>query len=245
MDGEIDAAVETFVRGYAFARSIPHPYLVKRAGAYWRLHDAPRKVDRFRNEEWIGYDAEPADLATAAADGSEGRYMITAISHELQAIRPAYRSLGFRLLGTEPMMVHPLTRIPRRSSPATIERVTAADRLHDLNRAARKRQLVPEHLQPDSPVLQYVALVEDAIVGWVQSIAVGNMTWCSNMAVLPNHRRLGIASALMAKMLRADRQRGATASVLLASSAGTPLYQAIGYRQIATALLVTPPRAVP
>lgn len=246
MDDEIEAAVETFARGYAFARSIPHPYLAVPMDRYWRLHDAPRSRDRYRNEEWIGYDAEPAHLATAARDGSSSRYVVSAITPAQradEALRSSYRSLGFRLLGTEPMMIHRLTRIPRPHSPATIERVTTTNLLQQLNRQARKRQLLPKHLEPDSTAAQYVALVDGAIVGWVQSITVGEMTWCSNMFVAPPHRRQGIASDLVTRMLRDDRKRGAVASVLQASSAGTPLYRTLGYRQIATTLLVAPHRA--
>ncbi len=89
---------------------------------------------------------------------------------------------------------------------------------------------------------QYVALIGGAIVGWVASITVDDATWCSNLHVQPAHRRRGIGRALMVRMLRDDRAAGAALSVLTASHSGAMLYPTIGYEQVATLLLFTPPR---
>ena len=84
-------------------------------------------------------------------------------------------------------MVHPLKRIPRAPVPMTVRRVdtqTLADRL---TKAARSRQILPEHLSKEAPLRCYVALHGDVPIGWVSSIVVSDSTWCSNMYVKPRH----------------------------------------------------------
>ena len=105
-------------------------------------------------------------------------------------------------------MVHELKRIPRFDSSVEILRVTTADLAERVNKAARSRQVLPEHLAKDSPLRQYVALVDDKPVGWVRSIDVEQATWCSDMYVMPEFHRRGIARAMMAQMLRDDRAHG-------------------------------------
>ncbi len=60
------------------------------------------------------------------------------------------------------------------------------------------------------------------------------------MFVLPQHRRRGIATALLAQLLRDDRAGGAPQAVLTASHAGAKLYLTLGYQQIGTLLLFNP-----
>jgi GNAT superfamily N-acetyltransferase len=147
---------------------------------------------------------------------------------------------------SEPLMVHRLRRIRRFDAPAKIERVTTRDVADRLAKAARKRQVLPEHLEADprdSLLRAYVALLDGDIVGWVRSIAAGDAAWCSDMNVKEPYRRRGIARAMLSRMLRDDRAAGARRAVLLASHAGAKLYPLVGYEQIATLLLFTPHRA--
>ncbi len=150
-------------------------------------------------------------------------------------MREGYKSLGYRLQTTEPLMAHNLKRIPNFTPPSgtEVERVTTqilADRLAKLTRA---RQILPEHFQNQS-VRQYIALAGDKIVGWVRSVEAGDSRWCSNMHVLPAYRRRGIARAMLSRMLRDDRQAGAKANVLTSSHVGAMLYPLLGYERLAT-----------
>jgi GNAT superfamily N-acetyltransferase len=157
-------------------------------------------------------------------------------------LRAAYKALGYRLRTTEPFMVHDLRQIPAGTAPARIERVLTTDGAARLAKAARQRPMAPKLLVENASVRQYVAWMDDEPVGWTRSVALGNATWCSSMFVRPEFRRLGIARALLGKMLRDDRAGGATLAVLLASHAGAKLYPTVGYRQIGTLLFLTPPR---
>ena len=49
----LEEAIEVFVKGFTFTRSLTHPYLGERIGSLWVMRDAPRKNNRYRSEEWV------------------------------------------------------------------------------------------------------------------------------------------------------------------------------------------------
>ncbi len=98
----------------------------------------------------------------------------------------------------------------------------------------------PIYFAATPPLRLYAAECAGEITGWVESIVCPAGTWCASMFVQPAHRRQGIASALLATMLRDDRRTGAPGNVLLATHAGAKLYATLGYRQLGTLLLYTP-----
>ena len=239
----MDHAIEVFARGFCFTRSFTHPYLAERVGRLWVVRDAPRKRGEYRREEWIGHGVTPEDIDRTARKHTRGRFAVCAIhgvNESDQSLRAGFKVLGYRLGGTEPVMVHELKRIPRFEAPVEIVRVTTEDLAERINKAARFRQILPEHLGTDTPLRQYTALVEDKPVGWVRSIDVEQATWCADMFVLSEFRRRGIARALMVQMLRDDRTHGSKLAVLTASHAGAKLYSIVGYKQIGTLMLYTP-----
>jgi GNAT superfamily N-acetyltransferase len=251
---DVDRAIEAFVRGFCFTRSFTHPYVAERVGPVWRMRDGPRRNAKdYRNEEWVAHGVEPAEVDRLVRSRARGGFAICAIHASDESdgpLRAGYKSLGYRLGTTEPLMVHRLKRIPQCNPPkdVQIERVTMQAVADRLARAAGRRQILPEYLTDgDAPLRQYVALAGDGEpVGWVRSIAAGEeMTWCSNMHVLPAFRRRGIGRAMLARMLRDDRAAGARAAVLLASYTGALLYPVVGYEQIGTLLLFTPRRRGP
>ena len=236
-------AIEVFARGFCFTRSLTHPYLAERVGQIWVVRDAPRKRGEYRREEWIAYGVTSEEIDETARKHTRGQFAVCAIygvNESDQLLREGFKALNYRLGGTEPIMVHELKRIPRFDSSVEILRVTTADLAERVNKAARSRQVLSEHLAKDSPLRQYVALVDDKPVGWVRSIDVEQATWCSDMYVMPEFRRRGIARAMMAQMLRDDRAHGSKLAVLTASHAGAKLYPIVGYKQIGTLMLYTP-----
>ena len=258
---EFERAIEVFARAWCFARSFTHPYLAERlptgapeghpGGSLWVLRDAERRSGKYRNEEWVSHGLAP-DRVHAAATGPQphrrGGYTVCAIhaaDEPDQPLRTGFKALDYRLMTTEPFMVHRLRRIPRVAAPATIRRVRTPELAQRLAKAARSRQILPENLGADAPQRQYVALIDGAIVGWVGSIAVEDATWCQNMFVQREFRRRGIARAMLCRLLRDDRAAGAKLAVLLASHTGAKLYTTVGYRQIGTLLLFSPPKRSP
>ncbi len=209
------------------------------------MRDAPRqKAADARREEWVATDEPPNKVHATLRARHRGRFALCVIvpagANEAE-VRAAYKMLGYRLAGTEAFMVHDLRRIPRVASPAKITRVLAPALADAVNQAAGWSQILPAHLQAAAPLRAYAARSGGKVVGWVRSGVCAHGTWCSSMFVQPAHRRQGIGSALLAKMLRDDRRHGTRQAVLLAGHAGAKLYAAMGYRRIGTLLLFNPP----
>ncbi|MDP6699443.1 MAG: hypothetical protein QGH25_07330 [Candidatus Latescibacteria bacterium] len=74
------------------------------------------------------------------------------------------------------------------------------------NKAARGRQIRPEHLVAEALLRCYAELVDGKVTGWVPIVDLGEINGCAGMYVEEEYRRR-IAWALMAKMLRDDRKR--------------------------------------
>lgn len=240
---EMETAIEVFVRGVGVTRSFTHPYLAEQVDGLWVMRDAPRKRRKYRTEEWVDYGDGVEKTDRVARRHAKGKIAVCAMldaGESDEALRAEYRSHGYRLLVTEPVMVHTLKRIPRFEQPLEIRRVLDEDLANRVNKAARARQTLAEHLEEGAPLRQYVALEKRTPVGWVRSIDTGPGTWCSDMYVKPKYRRRGIGRALMERMLRDDRQHGASLAVLTASHTGALLYPLVGYRQIGTLLLYSP-----
>jgi GNAT superfamily N-acetyltransferase len=234
----IERAVEGFIRGVCFCRSLTHPYLAKRVGRLWVARDGPRKSGNCRNEEWAAFGVKPAEVDRIVRREANGKFAICQMHRVGEAdeqMREEYKHLGYRLQTTEPLMVHSSKKIPRFEPPkgVEVERVMSQELADRLAKAARARQILPEHFESEA-VRQYVAMAGDKIVGWVRSVEAGEVRWCSNMHVLPAYRRRGIARAMMGRMLRDDCEAEAEANVLTASHVGAKLYPVVGYKHLAT-----------
>lgn len=241
----LQLALEVFARGFCFTRSFTHPYLAERVGGMWVTRDAPRRSGRYRGEEWIAHGLEPAEVVQVVNQRTRGRYTICAIcgaGESEEALRASYRALDYRLGSTQPLMVHRLRRIPRFASPTETVRVLDAGLANRVNKAARQRQILPEHLTPDAPCRLYAALIDDDPVGWVSSVEAVGSTYCANLYVRREFRRRGIGRALMRRMLRDDRRCGSQLAVLTASHTGALLYPLVGYEQVGTLFMYTPRR---
>lgn len=243
----IDLALEVFMRGFSFTRSFTHPYIPQKIErGVWMVGDAPRKSGIYRKDEYAAYGLSPEVLHEIAQKHSRNRYQICAFLKDGESdadLRSEFKALGYRLGATEAFMVNDLRAVPAASAPVGIKRVETQDEADRLAKAARTRQILPEHLSTKNPPLrEYMAVDGEEIVGWVGSVMVGKYQWCTNMHVVPSHRRRGIARALMARMLEDDRATGANANVLTASHAGSKLYPLVGYQQLGRLYIFTPPR---
>jgi GNAT superfamily N-acetyltransferase len=244
---DIEIAIEVFVRGHSVGRSQTYPYEVSRVGPAWVMRDAPRKNPRdYRKEEWIVHAVDPAEADATARRHARGRFFVCAMIADGEPdgpTRTAYKALGYRLLATEGFFVQRLKRVPAPPSPVSIQRVRTSDLAARLGKITRRRPIASNLLGDDAPFRQYVALDGEDIVGRVRSVDAAGATWCADMYVSPSHRRRGIGQALLAKMLRDDRARGSTCSVLTASHTGALLYPRVGYERIGTLYMFAPRRA--
>lgn len=249
MDTKLVAAaiIETFVRGFAITKSRTHPYVFEQVNGLWVMRDAPRKnAANNRKQEWIAYGIPAATVHQTVTTKSSGNRFLGVFvdSHEeINATRDSFKALGYRLLSTEFLFTHRLAKIQIRKSPATIVRMQTTEQSLQYAQEARI-QPMPDVLPADAIWWHYLAYVKNQIVGWVSSIKTETGShWVSNLVVREAHRRQGIASALLAKMLRDDRARGAQSSVLLASHTGALVYPKLGYQQTGVLLIFAPKKA--
>jgi GNAT superfamily N-acetyltransferase len=246
---EIEFAIEVFVRGHSAGKSRTHPYEASRMGPLWVMRDAPRGNPRdYRKEEWIAHGIDAREADAIARRETRGRFFVCAMVGEGEPDEPtraAYKALGYRLLATEGFFVQRLQRIPKLPSSVSIERVRTPARAAQLGKITRTRPIADELLGPNAPFRQYVALDGNEIVGRVRSVDAAGATWCSDMHVKESHRRRGIGQALLCRMLRDDRARGSSCSVLTASHTGALLYPRVGYERIGTLFMFVPRRARP
>lgn len=244
----IPQAIEVFARGFCFTRSFTFPYLPEQLQeGLWVVRDAPRTRGDYRKEEFIGYGLAPETLDALAKRHTRGRYHLCAIRSMEESdtpLRDGFKALGYRLMTTEPFMVHSLEPLSPVREPVPIVRVTTREAADTLARAAGSRQILPEYLEADPPPMrQYMALDGEKPVGWVGSVAAAGCGWCTNLFVAPDYRRRGIGSALLMRMLHEDRAAQTRANVLLASHAGAKLYPTVGYQQIGELLAFVPSRS--
>ena len=254
-NGEIEQALEVFVRGFALEKSRTHPYEFFRVGPLWVLRDAERRNPRdYRKEEWIAYGVAPAEVDRAARAATRGRFFVCALSVDPEKeaeLKAGYKAIGYRLLSTETLFVHRLKKIARPKPPAgkgtarspiTVEQVRTTEMAAQFGKATRTKPIPAEKLGKKAPFRQYVALENTKLVGWVRSVDAADSTWCSNMYVCPSHRRRGIGRVLLARMLQDDRRLGSRQSVLLSSHTGALLYPQVGYEALGTLFIFAPRR---
>jgi GNAT superfamily N-acetyltransferase len=83
---------------------------------------------------------------------------------------------------------------------------------------------------PDSAV--YLADLDGKTVGTVLTCDRDPDTEITFVATLPEARGRGIARRLLAHALERERERGKSASTLIATKLGYPVYTALGYRDV-------------
>ena len=77
-----------------------------------------------------------------------------------------------------------------------------------------------------------VAVVDSEPVGCALAHDEDGDCHITLVATLPAHRRRGIASGLIRRLVRRGRERGCTTTSLVATRAGAPVYERLGYRDL-------------
>jgi hypothetical protein len=241
----IQQALEVFLRGFSITRSFTRPYQSSRIGSsIWLLADVPGGSSPERTPEVVAYDADPETVRETLKGQPLARHFLCVLLDDptkVQETCVAYKRLGYRLLGREPLFVlDTARRAPFEGRP--IRRVIESAEANAVAKAARYRQILPEHLIQDDAICRlYASFEEETPVGWVRSIRTHpDCSWVSNLFVHPSHRRKGIGRALMSRMLDDDARYGVQWSVLLASLTGAKLYPHLGYAEYGLLLLFSP-----
>lgn len=241
----LEQAVDCFCQGFAYGRSISHPFEVAQVGPLRALRDLPRKSGDYRVEELVALDAEPDSVIETIRAYKPSKFFLSVVNRvgeDDKAIKETYKAHGFRLLRREPMFVKPLDRIDSFPGPLPIRRITDEANSAALDKAAGRGQSHAEDVRDgDARQRMYACFDNDEVIGWVKSVRTSpECCWVANMYVLEAYRRRGIARALMTAMVEDDARYGVTHSVLLSSSAGSKLYPVVGYEQIGLLQIFAP-----
>lgn len=241
-------ALEVFLRGFSATRSFTRPYLISELGAsVWMLADAPDEKKPARTPEVITYGLDSEQVIKTVRRSSLERHSLCVLLDNAGAVKAtttAYKQQGYRFLGREPLFVLDTT-CRKEFETYPIRRVTSLEDADNVAKAARSRQILPQHLvKEDASCRHYAAFEGETPVGWVRSIRTHHdCAWVSNLFVHPQHRRKGVGRSLMSAMLNDDLRYGVKWSVLLASATGAMLYPSLGYAERGLLLIFSPRRA--
>lgn len=225
-----------FIGGWTTTRRLSGPFEVAaRQETSW-LHDPTGR----RMGELVGVDSAPERLVELYPRGQRGAISaLYGVGTDLEPHRRVFRSLGWRLLRTEPAFVHHLRVLP--PLDGRIRRALTDEEVARVAKAARMKPAtmgVENH--DDASIRLYEAVVNRAHAGWVRSISVPPDAWVSSLVVQPPFRRQGLGHGLMAALLHDDARLGRRSSVLLASHTGALLYPRLGYERVGTLMLFMP-----
>jgi ribosomal protein S18 acetylase RimI-like enzyme len=243
----IERGLATFLRGFSATRSLTHPYPVRQVSpSIWVLSDAPRAKGPARKSEVIVYGAGPEEIRETIRREQIGHHLLCVLLESpanSDTTRDLFKRHRYRFAAGEALFVLPIDQ--RRDCAAfPVRRVRQRAAAEAIAKAARGRQLLPEHLnEADAPIRLYGAFDNETPVGWASSVrAESRCNWVANLFVRPDYRRRGIGKSLMSAMLDEDASYGVTHSVLLASKTGALLYPHLGYEQHGLLLVFNPPR---
>ncbi|MBN2303193.1 MAG: GNAT family N-acetyltransferase [Anaerolineae bacterium] len=140
-----------------------------------------------------------------------------------------------------PIPVHPTAEVIPASTPEHLGHIR-----HVMGEAfgtqdnVNQRVARPDHL--DDPDVIHYLIYEGAEPAACATVGiVGDMAGVWNVGTRRRFRRQGYAATLMTALLDDLRARGITATMLLASRVGEPLYTRLGYRVIGTTFYMGPP----
>jgi GNAT superfamily N-acetyltransferase len=242
-------AIDVVAAALALNRSVIAPAEVVRHGPLWIMRDAAPRAKRARNEEIFAYGASPDEVVRALRDyAPPGRYALEpflAPDEAPDAVKAAYKAHGFRLSHSEPLFVASLGGQQAPGGGWDVRRVTSLEEAREVSlqlwgKATRK--LRPEDLEGGRPAIRmyWVEYKGRAVAAARSLMPEPRAAWLHDVATAPEHRRRGIATALLSHVLSDDARLGASFSVLLASQAGSKLYPRLGYNQQALLQVYNP-----
>jgi GNAT superfamily N-acetyltransferase len=196
------------------------------------------------------YGAEPGEVVGAARALGPGPHLVSVVTGDPDGAVAAYGALGY--VPAEPP--HALMTTPLNSRPAppsagsgfAVCRAATADELDCYNRGLARPVSADEAADP-SFHLYYVEADGTpvcrgrAVVVLPPRTAGGSAALCvSRVDTHPDHRRRGLATAVMERAHADAAAWGALRSVLVATEVGVALYKKLGYRVLASVLHFAP-----
>lgn len=183
-------------------------------------------------DEAIVQTHSPAEvLALLAAYQPSTDHRITLIDRPASE-HAAYHAADYRHSASEVLLARSLNDLPPLDPRYSIAQATTIAEMEWLNThdPAKRAWITATRLH--EPRLRHSFIQFDAeVVARVRVCQVDPAhSYVTNLYTAPNYRRRGIAQALMIAVLQQAAALGEYWSVLVASEAGLPLYQKLGYQ---------------
>lgn len=245
----IPQTIDVVCNSLAISHNITAPSEVARHGPLWLLRDVNPKPGKARTEEVFTWGVTPDEAVRAVKDyAPSGKYILLPFvkrADDYDAVRSAYKALGYRALSTESLFVCALADRKPANGAWEIRRVASMDEMKRVSLEVfgrAKRRLRPQDLTDARPTMRmYYAQSDGRAVAVARSLMPRRgATWLFDVHTAESHRRRGIATELINKVLEDDAALGSKHSVLLASTAGAMLYPLLGYQLRAILQLYAP-----
>jgi GNAT superfamily N-acetyltransferase len=237
-------AVEHCLVGYCRLRSLLRPSQVIRRGPLVGLEELPStKPERKRREFFCRPShAESAIVELDAFLPRSRQVLSIPVTSDAAAatITQACKQAGYRLASSEFLFAHEGPPPPETDGSCEIVLVSTEELADRVAKAQGRRHITTaEYLADERSALRlYCALREGSPVAWAQSVAAGRgVRYVANLYTAKTHRRRGLATAVMNRLLRDDARLGDRQSVLFSSHGGRSLYESLGYRQLGRLLM--------
>lgn len=231
----IEQATEIFARGFCTLKSRTHPYIPEKVVDLWVCKDGPGRKD-LRKIEVLSPNLGAKACVEQIHDLALGWHFVCEISPmdvDLARVKADYKSLGYRAMSTESMMVHDLKEIPEFTSDPAPRLVREKD-------FKAIKQVASHARMAENGTEKFCIWDESRDYGWVTNVPIGKAAWIGDLYVFDDVRGRGYGKALMSTILGAQKDQGFEQSVLLASSAGMNVYPKLRFTKIGTLQLFCP-----
>lgn len=243
-------AVDADIRGFAALERVVHPVeeLISGPVRYLRWPGEGRRGDEF-SEEFFPVDLDPAAALRHIRVAKPGPdYLIAEIAATTTPQQESYLTAGYEIGSTEPLMIVELnesnSRIPKN---IPIRRLTSIDETELITESHRAigyplRQY-NQALLDDPRIIIRAVWIDDQPVSIARLAQLETTAYLTDVVTLPDFRRNGFGEAVV-RQLHADAlANGITHIVLTSTAMARPLYEKLGYVEVATVTIyVTPER---
>jgi GNAT superfamily N-acetyltransferase len=242
----IDHAIDVFIEGFAYTRSLHHPVEVVPAGSARVVQDLPGRRGGPRTSELIVPPGVPAEKTLAAIRahpfaGSFFASVFAASGDDPRGVVAAMKSGGYRLLRSEALMA---IATPAEATP---DGAFSVRRVQSESDEGRVRKLCGRALRPGeaceaAPRCRLYFIEQGGEpVAWGRSVSTDpHGAYVGGLSTLPAYRRRGMATAILHAIVADDRRFGAPYSVLLASKTGELVYRKFGYTTLGMLYIFAP-----
>ncbi|NGN97880.1 GNAT family N-acetyltransferase [Grimontia sp. S25] len=207
---------------------------------YWQALGAEQEGELFVHPSWPNKRWSPG-LSLHGVNFSSGQRASTVdeLDDKCLQLLSAQHSLTLSVAMQLVVMTFELPQDAEFEFGQEIERVSTPKQVTDWTAACSNAfnyvidEAVIQHLNADSNSHIFALYKEGEIAGTVILYKTGNTLGIHQLGTLREFRKMGVASALMQHSLALAKELGCEYVTLQASKAGLPLYEQLGFQQLA------------